>query len=178
MTSYLKSQSIYYAKILLIFMLISSMTINGLITDKVSAEEIIQDDGKGAYINPDNNPVEYEDSIVSKEATYTGNPGEYFIDLTIEGKEVDPDETTDIVLVYDNSNSMAVNNRASIAQQAISSFVTDTMSNGNVQMGLVTFGADVFDGRENRPYIGVTYLGIPQGGPTPNLSYKGLTSTP
>ncbi|MFA1822914.1 MucBP domain-containing protein, partial [Virgibacillus oceani] len=176
MNSYLKSKSSYYAKILLILMLISSLLINGLIAEEASAEEIIQDDGTGSYINPDDNPIEYEDSIVSKEATYSGNPGEYFIDLTIEGKEKEQTETTDIVLVYDNSNSMNDNDRDSIAFDATSSFVTDLLdsssnSNGNTQMALVTFGSDVFDGRINRPYAEVPLMYA-----TEDLSYKELTT--
>ncbi|MBY7141562.1 MucBP domain-containing protein [Virgibacillus sp. NKC19-3] len=179
MYSYLKSQSSYYAKILLILMLISSLLINGLIAERVSAEEIIQEDGTGSYINPDDNPIEYEDSIISKEATYSGDPGEYFIDLTIEGKEKEQTETTDIVLAYDNSNSMSENNRDSIAHEATSSFVTDLLDsssndNGNTQMALVTFGSDVFDGRVNRPYDEVPEILFPIY--TEDLSYKELTT--
>src|SRR5690625_1403507 len=176
MYSQLKRQSSYYTKVLFILMLISALSINGLITEKVSAEEIIQDDGTGSYINPDDNPVEYEDSIISKEATYSGDPGEYFIDLTITGKEKEQTETTDIVLVYDNSNSMDINERDRIAHEATSSFVTDLLdssnnSDGNTQMALVTFGSDVFDGRANRPYLEVPLMYY-----TENLSYKEFTT--
>src|SRR5690625_841803 len=176
MHSYLKSQRSYYPKVLVILLLIGSLFINGLITERVSAEEIIQDDLTGYYVNPDDNPIEYEDSIISKEATYTGNPGEYFIDLTITGKEKEQTETTDIVLVYDNSNSMDINERDRIAYEATSSFVTDLLdsdnnSDGNTQMALVTFGSDVFDGRPNRPY-----LEVPLEYYTENLSYKEFTT--
>ncbi|WP_271402412.1 Cna B-type domain-containing protein, partial [Salinicoccus roseus] len=127
------------------------------------------EDGTGGMINP-NGPQEFEDSIISKNATYTGNPGEYFIDLNIEGKDQEVVEPTDIVLVYDNSNSMATNNRVGVAYDATSDFINQmlTSENENIRIALVSFGTHVMDGRRNSIY----------GGRMGSYSYKTLTDNP
>ncbi|WP_434122080.1 DUF7507 domain-containing protein, partial [Salinicoccus roseus] len=129
------------------------------------------EDGTGGVINP-NGPQEFEDSIISKNATYTGNPGEYFIDLNIEGKDQEVAEPTDIVLVYDNSNSMGMdtNDRVGVAYDATSDFINQmlTSENENIRIALVSFGTDVMDGTRNSI----------NGGRMGNYSYKTLTDNP
>ncbi|WP_040929639.1 DUF7507 domain-containing protein, partial [Nosocomiicoccus massiliensis] len=130
--------------------------------------EQVEPNDSGGVINPQT-PQEFEDSIISKKATYTGTPGEYFIDLKVQGKEKLVKEPTDIVLVYDNSNSMTTNNRVTIAQQAVTNFINQTLTadNDNIRMALVTFGTNVLDGRKNQIYAGNT----------DNYSYKTLTKS-
>jgi len=137
--------------------------------NKVFAAESTHDDGTGGMINPEN-PQEFEDSIISKNATYTGTPGEYFIDLNIKGKDQEITEPTDIVIVYDNSNSMQTNNRVGVAYDATVDFINQmlTNENENIRMALVSFGTYVMDGQRNQMY----------GGTMGNFSYKTLTNDP
>ncbi|MFC7285126.1 DUF7507 domain-containing protein [Phocicoccus pinnipedialis] len=130
-------------------------SISPLITENnralaADANEQVQENDSGGVINPQS-PQEFEDSIISKTATYTGTPGEYFIDLKVQGKEKEIKEPTDIVIVYDNSNSMNNNNRAKIARNAVIDFINNTLTSDNdsIRIALVTFGTVVLDGREN-----------------------------
>lgn len=131
--------------------------------------EYIEDTDDNGTIRNETSGREYDRAHIDKKVSRTGdNPGEYFIDLTIEGKSESDLETTDIVLVYDNSNSMSNNNRVEIAHTATTNFVNSLLNgSGNFQMGLITYGTVVMDGRVNAPY--------PREGSTENLSYKGLT---
>ncbi|MBM7679641.1 DUF7507 domain-containing protein, partial [Gracilibacillus alcaliphilus] len=132
-------------------------------------EDSENEDGNGSTRN-EKEGREYDRANVDKRVTWSGeNPGEYFIDLTIKGKTVASDETTDIVLVYDNSNSMATNNRVTTAREATIDFVNRllTPDNENFQIALVTYGSAVFDGRY-RSWMS-------QPGNTDNLSHKTLT---
>ncbi|SDM81804.1 DUF7507 domain-containing protein, partial [Sediminibacillus halophilus] len=173
MKNYVKrKRSVHVHRFMILLLLLSLFTsgFTGIVAAE-ELEEVVHDDQSGAVQNRID-PIEYEDSILSKKATYTGNPGEYFIDLYVEGKSSGTTETTDFVLVYDNSNSMDENDRDTISQEATSDFVSALLSpenneNGNIRMALVTFGTDVFDGRENRAY---------QGTQTDNLSQKQLTT--
>ncbi|MFD1850654.1 MucBP domain-containing protein [Oceanobacillus bengalensis] len=159
MNHYLNSKSSNLVKFFMIFLLIMSLITSGFTANTVGAEEyeeIIHEDESGAVQNKIDK-VEYEDSILSKKAAYTGKPGEYFIDLYIEGRSFETTETTDIVIVYDNSNSMDENDRDIISKEATSEFVSELLSpenneEGKIQMALITYGTDVFDGRRNRVY--------------------------
>ena len=114
-----------------------------------NAAEIIHEDDTGSVMNYGESQ-EYEDSIISKNATYTGTPGEYFIDLRVEGKEREVDEPTDIVIVYDNSNSMSTNNRVTTARNATTQFIDEMIENNDqVQIATVIYGTHVMDGRRN-----------------------------
>ncbi len=157
----------------MILLLLISMILSGMSVSPVGAEEYeekIHEDKSGAVKNRIGS-IEYEDSLLSKKAKYTGTPGEYYIDLFIEGKTFESTETTDIVVVYDNSNSMNENNRDTISHEATSDFVSEILSpennkNGNIRMALITYGTDVFDGRNSRVY----------NLRTDNLSHKELTT--
>jgi len=62
----------------------------------------IDEDGSyGSKRNKDSE-IEYERATINKQVSFGENPGEYFIDLTIKGKDATKIEKTDIVLVYDN----------------------------------------------------------------------------
>nr|WP_283092962.1 MucBP domain-containing protein [Planococcus sp. MSAK28401] len=120
--------------------------------------------------------LEFDDSIISKKATYTGNTGEYFIDLTVEGKSRQELETTDIVIVYDNSSSMNTNDRDQISAAETADFVRGLLNEevnaaNNIRMALVTYGTMVFDGRNNEVYSGTS-------APPENYSFKTFTSNP
>src|SRR5699024_3127000 len=131
-----------------------------------NAAEIIHEDDTGSVMNYGESQ-EYEDSIISKNATYTGTPGEYFIDLRVEGKEREVAESTDIVIVYDNSNSMSTNNRVTIARNATTQFIDEMIENNEqVQIATVIYGTHVMDGRRNIAR---------NAGNTENLSQKTLT---
>ncbi|WP_035784922.1 DUF7507 domain-containing protein [Jeotgalicoccus psychrophilus] len=128
--------------------------------------EIVHDDETGSVINY-GAPQEYEDSIISKSAEYTGTPGEYFIDLRVDGKEQETDEPTDIVIVYDNSNSMETNDRVTTARNATSQFINEMIANNDqVRIATVIYGTHVMDGRRNEAR---------NAGNTENISQKTLT---
>ncbi|WP_197272200.1 Cna B-type domain-containing protein, partial [Salinicoccus sp. YB14-2] len=152
----------------LLVSIVASLALLSNFNDEVLAD-VVHEDGTGGMINPEG-PQEYEESIISKNATYTGTPGEYFIDLKVEGKDGEIIEPTDIVIVYDNSNSMATNNRVNIARNAVTDFINQmlTEDNENIRMALVTYGTFVMDGRANTLY----------GGRMGDFSYKSLTTNP
>ncbi|WP_455257335.1 SpaA isopeptide-forming pilin-related protein [Peptoniphilus asaccharolyticus] len=93
---------------------------------------------------------------VNKFAKETGTDGEYKIDLKVEGNLVNPDERVDIMIVYDNSNSMdeispSGKRRFNVAKEATTEFINNVLSpennpKGYIKMGLVTYGSHVFDG--------------------------------
>ena len=154
--------------LILLVSIVASLGLLSNFNDEVLAD-VVHEDGTGGMINPEG-PQEYEESIISKNATYTGTPGEYFIDLKVEGKDREIIEPTDIVIVYDNSNSMATNNRVNIARNAVTDFINQmlTEDNENIRMALVTYGTFVMDGRANTLY----------GGRMGDFSYKSLTTNP
>lgn len=98
---------------------------------------------------------EYEDSFLTKYATETATPGKFDINLKIEGKTITSTQTIDIVLVYDNSNSMDdVAGRFNSAKNATTSFInsllnTTTNASGNIRIALVTFGTGLINGNSN-----------------------------
>ncbi|WP_156324089.1 Cna B-type domain-containing protein, partial [Bacillus sp. JCM 19034] len=161
----------HHVKIGLVFTLVFSLFFSSLAPSAVfAAEEITHADGTGAVLNEEEF-IDYTEATLSKNATYTGHPGEYFIDLTVTGKDIPVEGTTDIVIVYDNSNSMATNNRVGIAHDATVDFISEALdpqnnANGSLQMALVTYGTVVLDGRFNPVYRI----------PTQDVSSKDLTT--
>ncbi|WP_455068074.1 SpaA isopeptide-forming pilin-related protein [Parvimonas micra] len=104
----------------------------------------------GLIRNYKNQPIDYKEAIVSKKASRGDKDGEFYIDLRVEGKTSEEERTKDIVVVLDNSNSMKLNNRVTIAKDTLTTFVKNVLRDGNgkVRVALVTYGSDVFDGRE------------------------------
>ena len=133
-------------------------------------------DSEGTYPNPytqvgDNirNPnlvrIEYPEGWLTKYAAASSNPGEFNINLKIEGKAKTTTETTDIVIVLDNSNSMAQNNRLASANAAATSFIKGLLDpDGNnvydpsspIKIALVTFGEGLVPANS---YYTLTYDG-------------------
>ncbi|MDX9916523.1 MAG: Cna B-type domain-containing protein, partial [Gudongella sp.] len=107
-------------------------------------------------------------AVINKQVSYGSKPGEFYIELEVTGADSPVVEPTDVVIVYDNSNSMKTNNRVGIARTNTTSFVNDLLSNnGAFQVALVTYGSSVFDGRSRT-------WGSYQGS-TKNWSHKTLT---
>ena len=74
-----------------------------------------------------------------KNATPTGNHGEWEIELSVEGKDIDTTKSTDIVLVFDRSGSMQ-GNRLTKAKQAARQFVNELLTEGSqTRIAVVTF---------------------------------------
>lgn len=131
-------------------------------------------DSEGTYPNPytqvgDNirnpNPVRIEYPEGYDEIRSGSNPGEFNINLKIEGKAKTTTETTDIVIVLDNSNSMAQNNRLASANAAATSFIKGLLDpDGNnvydpsspIKIALVTFGEGLVPANS---YYTLTYDG-------------------
>src|SRR5699024_9180876 len=78
---------------------------------------------------------------LDKKATSTGKYAEWEVNLTVEGKNVS--STSDIIIVFDRSNSM-YGTRATKAKDAASDFVNTLLSNPNyhVRIAIVPLGAD------------------------------------
>ena len=86
--------------------------------------------------------------------------GEYDINLKTQGNIVNPDDNVDIMIVYDNSNSMGesatdangnVTRRFDVAKSATINFIKQVLSTknnpeGRIRMGIVTYGTGIFDG--------------------------------
>src|SRR5699024_5015793 len=114
-----------------------------------------------------------DEAKFNKQVSFGDKPGEYFIDLTVEGKDRATLESMDIALIYDNSNSMKNNDRVTIARTATNNFVNGLLTAENSQlskgykMALVMYGSAVFDGR-NRSWSS-------NPGRTADLSHKPLT---
>lgn len=154
--------------ILALILVVNSINLPTVKAD-VDSNKIQLDGDYGSHQN-DKDPVDERKAIIDKKVSFGEKPGEYFIDLSVEGKFNQAKETTDIVIVYDNSNSMSNNNRVTIAKQATDAFVNEIlgMQNHNFRFALVTYGTSVLDGR-NRTFGDNTGL-------TPNRSYKTFTN--
>lgn len=76
---------------------------------------------------------------LDKKATSTGKYAEWEVNLTVEGKNVS--STSDIIIVFDRSNSM-YGTRATKAKNAARDFVNTLLSNpnSNVRIAIVPFG--------------------------------------
>ncbi|MGH2081609.1 SpaA isopeptide-forming pilin-related protein [Aerococcus urinaeequi] len=101
---------------------------------------------------------------------------EYQIDLKVQGDQRTQEfyPSTDLVIVYDNSNSMRTNNRAIIARDALAEFSRAYLQKPqyNNRLALVTFGSVIFDGGQHyNPGSGTNIS-------TSNYSYKNFTSNP
>ncbi|MFV8314587.1 SpaA isopeptide-forming pilin-related protein [Aerococcus viridans] len=101
---------------------------------------------------------------------------EYQIDLKVQGDQRTQEfyPSTDLVIVYDNSNSMRTNNRTTIAGGALANFSRAYLQNPqyNNRLALVTFGSVIFDGGQHyNPGSGTNIS-------TSNYSYKNFTSNP
>src|SRR5699024_10269918 len=156
-----------FASLLLIFSMLTSA-----IPPKVTfADETNIKDGHGEIANGEEK--DEDEAKFNKQVSFGDKPGEYFIDLTVEGKDRATLESMDIALIYDNSNSMKTNNRVSIAKTATDNFVNGLLTAENSQlskgykMALITYGSAVFDGR-NRSWSS-------NPGRTADLSHKPLT---
>ncbi|WP_273123975.1 DUF7507 domain-containing protein [Bacillus weihaiensis] len=129
------------------------------------------DTNENGEIRNEKTGKDYERASIDKKVSWGNKPGEYFIDLKIEGKDATKIETTDIVLVYDNSSSMGTHDRVTTAKNATTNFVNGLLNTNNTfQIALVTFGSAVFDGRER------TWANYP--GYTDDYSFKTLTKNP
>ena len=109
--------------------------------------------------------------------------GEYDINLKTQGNKIDPDANIDVMLVFDDSNSMqeqTVYNglnttRLYAAREETKKFIDALLSpqnnpNGRIRMGLITYGSDIFDGEiHESPFDGARKR-------LPNFSVKNLTS--
>ncbi|GGA75853.1 DUF7507 domain-containing protein [Ornithinibacillus halotolerans] len=160
-------------KLFSIFLIVFYMFTTSIPTQIVVANEQYDvETGEHGDIRNEKTGREYERAMIDKKVSWGNKPGEYFIDLTIEGKDATQIETTDIVLVYDNSNSMNNNQRVTIAKDATTNFVNGLLhgANNNFQVALVTYGSVVFDGRQR------TWSNYP--GRTDDYSFKTLTKNP
>src|SRR5690625_2919015 len=143
-------------KVFTIILLLFSLLMTSLPRQiAIAANGFSDEEGIYGSIRNEVDERDYERAIVDKKVSFGDKPGEYFIDLTIKGKDATKIDTTDIVLVYDNSYSMRTNSRDQIAHLATRNFVNDLLNeSGAFRIGLVTFASWVND----------------------NLSYKGLTN--
>ncbi len=73
--------------------------------------------------------LEKDSARIEKFAEATGNPNEYIITLTVEGKDITISEGADIVLVIDTSGSMS--NSLSSMKQAAYDFVDQLLTKGS-----------------------------------------------
>lgn len=179
MNNVLKISSKKTVVFLVICLLFISFPISFLQTNMIIAEEqhIETKEGYGSILNSDG-ARDYERAMINKSVSFGNKPGEYFIDLHVKGKEKTEQTTTDIVLVYDNSNSMESRNRVGIAKAATTNFVQQILHADNAlfQFSLVTYGSAVFDGRErNWPTRNATTY---EHGPTNDYSFKTFTKNP
>ena len=94
----------------------------------------------------------------SKDASGNTIEGEYDINLKTQGNLVNPSEKVDIMLVYDNSNSMeekavgSSDSRFTVAKRETTKFINSVLTPENkaseqVRMGIVSYATDLFDGR-------------------------------
>lgn len=120
---------------------------------------------------------------VNKYAEPTAVDGKFDINLQVIGNTVELDERTDVIIVYDASRSMWQYNRVEPAYNATKSFVERILSpeinkSGKIRVGLVTYGSDLFDGRNTNlkfyNYNG-NFTDFNNVKTTDNC-YKGLTS--
>ncbi len=120
--------------------------------------------------NAAQDPLEYDEALLSKSATGTETPGRFTIDLQVDGRSDPYRETTDLVIVLDNSNSME--GRVKPVSDDIKALVEDLLdpeknAQGNLKMALVTYGSVVFNGEDG------VVIDTEQKVGNKNLSYKG-----
>lgn len=92
--------------------------------------------------NPDPERVEVDEGFITKKASNGAVDGEFFIDLKIEGKQIENAETVDVVLILDNSGSMSQDNRRANANAAATILANGLLQGNSLnKMALVTYGA-------------------------------------
>lgn len=93
---------------------------------------------------------------VDKTATPSGNFLEWDVELEVAGKDI-KQESYDIVLVFDRSNSMNDGNRETSSKAAAKEFAENLLdgTNSNIKLGVVPFGSDT-SGNSNTGRIGLT----------------------
>ena len=99
---------------------------------------------------------DFEKATIDKKVSFGENPGEHIIDLVITGKDKRTIDSIDVVIVYDNSNSMdkeidengTATTRVAAAAEATAEFIDElfSMPNHKFKVALVTYGTMVFDG--------------------------------
>ena len=106
----------------------------------------------GIIRNYRNQPIEYDEAFVSKTASKGEKDGEFYIDLKIEGKNLENSKTKDIVIILDNSNSMRENDRVTIAKNALTNFAKNVVESSKgkdgqykIRLALVTYASTVFN---------------------------------
>ncbi|MBS9768502.1 MAG: VWA domain-containing protein [Flavobacteriaceae bacterium] len=108
----------------------------------------------GSVQNPNPVRIEYPQAFLTKKGTKTNVPGEYWIDLKIEGRQTEGSEPADVVLLVDRSWSMGkVQNgdvdptdnvkkpRWHFAREAIKKVLNEIIpdTNSNFNVGMVMF---------------------------------------
>ena len=106
----------------------------------------------GLIRNYKNQPIDYKEAIVSKKASRGEKDGEFYIDLKIQGKNLENSKTKDIVIILDNSNSMKENDRVTIAKNALTNFAKNVVESSKgsdgqykIRLALVTYASTVFN---------------------------------
>lgn len=108
--------------------------------------------------------------------------GEYDVNLRTQGNLVNPDDKVDIMLVYDNSNSMdemaagGRETRFKVAKRNTEKFIKALLTEENktskkIRMGVVTYAYDLFDGKTHEYQYGSDKHTFA----TPNYTYAGFT---
>lgn len=112
--------------------------------------------------------------------------GEYDINLKTQGNIVNPNDNVDIMLVYDNSNSMGdpatdangnVTRRFEVAKDATKKFINQVLSTknnpeGRIRMGIVTYGTGIFDGDYHTSEFDNSEMKLP------DYTYENFSSNP
>lgn len=98
---------------------------------------------------------------VNKYLVPTDKPGEYEVHLKVKGNTLHSKNNLGIVIVYDYSRSMSDTpkkwggrNRFDVAREATENFLNEIMDskNNSVQVALVTFASNLFDGKNHSHY--------------------------
>lgn len=155
-------------KLAVIVLLVFSLVITPTTTPFLSAENGSDGDyreGHGSIKN-EQGEIDYDEATINKQVSFGNKPGEYFIDLTVKGKSKTSELTTDIVIPYDLSNSMAQpidggSTRAAVAKDALENFLNGLLDGQTNQyrVAFVPFGSSIMDGN-TRTYV--------QNSPNPN----------
>lgn len=130
---------------MLMILLLFLSTFSSALPQQIAHADEGRVSASGDYSEIDNKDsgIETERANVNKQVSFGDKPGEHIIDLTITGKKQQVDETTDIVVIYDNSNSMKKNNRVGKAKEATEQLTDQILSNDGFRMALVTYGSAV-----------------------------------
>lgn len=141
------------AIILLLFSIFSSSYPVGTLSADATNSNGIQE-GYGQIKNGEGE-IDYEEAKINKEVSFGNNPGEFFIDLTVKGKDYNAGMKTDIVIPYDLSNSMENNKvpgtnktRTEVAAEATKDFINGLLGSGNnYRIAFVPYGTSIMDGK-------------------------------